>query len=140
MKRMFLSVIITVALWGSIELAHAQVTIIVNKTVNVTQLDRETVERIFLGKKSQWSDGTKVIPAVLKSGNVHKQFVKKYLDRDASQFSTYWKQAIFTGRGVPPKSFETEAELIDFVSETPGAIGYVSSAPQSKLFHLLEVK
>jgi hypothetical protein len=33
---------------------------------------------------------------------------------------------VFTGKGIPPKSFDTEAELVDFVKTTPGAVGYVS--------------
>ncbi|MEZ4649973.1 MAG: hypothetical protein R3E97_14520 [Candidatus Eisenbacteria bacterium] len=30
------------------------------------------------------------------------------------------------GAGVPPKAFDTEDELLRFVAETPGSIGYVS--------------
>jgi len=118
----------------------AEIFVLANKGVPDKELQRESVERIYLGKKSQWSDGTRIVPVVLKSGSTHTAFVKKFLDRDASQFSTYWKQAVFTGRGMPPKSFETEAELIEFVSNTPGAIGYASFVPTSKPVSRINVK
>lgn len=118
----------------------AEIFVFANKDVPDKELQRESVERIYLGKKSQWSDGTRVVPVVLKSGATHTAFVKKFLDRDASQFSTYWKQAVFTGRGMPPKSFESEAELIEFVSNTPGAIGYASFVPTSKPVSRINVK
>jgi ABC-type phosphate transport system substrate-binding protein len=34
---------------------------------------------------------------------------------------------VFTGKGQKPKAFKTDEELIQFVSETSGAIGYVSA-------------
>ncbi len=114
--------------------------VFVNKSVPDKSLERESIERIYLGKKSQWSDGTRIVPVVLKSGATHTAFVRKFLDRDASQFSTYWKQAVFTGRGVPPKSFDSEAELVEFVSVTPGAIGYASFMPSSKPVSRIAVK
>ncbi|MBL0060825.1 MAG: hypothetical protein IPP40_04890 [bacterium] len=118
----------------------AEIFVLANKNVPDKTLERESIERIYLGKKSQWSDGTRIVPVVLKSGPTHSAFVKKFLDRDASQFSTFWKQAVFTGRGMPPKSFETEAELIEFVSDTPGAIGYASFIPMSKPVSRIAVK
>ncbi len=118
----------------------AEIFVFANKNVPDKSLERESIERIYLGKKSQWSDGTRIVPVILKSGATHSAFVKKFLDRDASQFSTFWKQAVFTGRGMPPKAFETEAELIEFVSDTPGAIGYASFVPTSKPISRISVK
>ena len=36
------------------------------------------------------------------------------------------KQAVFTGRGIPPQGFDDEAELAAYVAATPGAVGYVA--------------
>lgn len=118
---------------------RADVIIIANNSVTEKKLERESLERIYLGKKSQWSDGSKVVPVVLKTGTVHSSFLKRYLDRDASQFSTYWKQVVFTGRGVPPKSFPNETNLVKYVNETPGAIGYVSTMPTAENVHKIDV-
>jgi ABC-type phosphate transport system substrate-binding protein len=101
--------------------------IVVHPDVVVDDLDKATLRRIFLGKKSRWSDDTRIVPVTLKEGIVHQWFVEDLLDRTIAKYVTYWKQAIFTGRGVPPRSFATEDELMFYVSQTPGAIGYVAT-------------
>ena len=94
--------------------------------------DEKTVRRIFLGKKTRWEGGLPVVPVMLREGDLHEAFVEEMLDRTVSKFEVYWKQAVFTGRGIPPRSFETEEELLAFVASTPGAMGYVSEvAPLS---------
>lgn len=118
----------------------ADIYIIANKNVPDKELEKESIERIYLGKKTQWSNGSQIVPVILKSGTTHSGFIKKFLGRDTSQFTTYWKQAVFTGRGMPPKSFETEAELIEYLDNTPGAIGYASFVPPSKSIVRLTVK
>lgn len=101
--------------------------VVVNKDVPDSSLDAESLQRIYLGKKTRWSGGKKIVPVMLKSGSTHEVFVEKFLNKAVSQFNTYWKQAVFTGKGIPPKTFENENDLMEYVSETPGAIGYIST-------------
>ena len=35
---------------------------------------------------------------------------------------------VFTGKGSLPRLFESEEELVQFVRNTPGAIGFIQSA------------
>ena len=58
---------------------------------------------------------------------VHSMFLKQHVKLSDSDWKIYWKRMVFTGRGLPPQTIPTEAELIDFVSKTKGAVGYVSS-------------
>lgn len=99
--------------------------VIVNSSVSVTALDLDALKNIYLGNKAQWSDGTKIIPVMLERGPVHESFVKNVVGKSLAQFSSHWQQAIFTGKGQPPKSFATEAELVSYVAQTKGAIGYI---------------
>ena len=107
--------------------ALSTVLIIVNSEVTESELDKGELERIYLGKKSRWDDKTTIVPAMLKGGGTHEEFVDQYLDRTMQRFVSYWRQMVFTGKGVPPKSFATEAELRNFVATTPGAVGYLSA-------------
>ncbi len=108
--------------------ARAEVLVVVHPDVSEAEIEERTLERIFLGKKTRWDDETPIVPVMLKDGPLHEEFVEEMLDRPVARFVTYWKQAVFTGRGVPPRSFETEDELLFYVSRTPGAVGYASSA------------
>jgi ABC-type phosphate transport system substrate-binding protein len=88
-------------------------------------LTRNDIQEIFLGKRVQWSDHSKIYAATVKD-EVHKMFLKEYLNRTETKWRAYWKRMVFTGRGVPPRSLATEAELIAYIAETKGAVGYIS--------------
>jgi ABC-type phosphate transport system substrate-binding protein len=108
--------------------AHAgNIILIANKGVGASSLSKGDVQLIFLGKKTSWDDGKKITPVVLRSGRVHDQFLKANLDKSASQFDTFWKQMMFTGKGRPPKSVAGDADVVHFVSSTDGAVGYIDA-------------
>ncbi len=102
-------------------------TVIANKGVSVSSLSRAQVQNIFLGKDVIWPDGKKMNPAVLKSGGTHESFLSDLLGKSAAQFDTFWKQAIFTGKGRPPKTVGSEAEMVQYVAATEGAVGYIDA-------------
>lgn len=87
--------------------------------------DAGTVQKIFLGKSSTWSDGTRFSLTILKGGDVSDAFLKANVKKSQKQFSTFWKKAVFSGTGEMPAAFATEAEVVMHVSQTPGAIGYI---------------
>lgn len=90
-------------------------------------LSKTEVKEIYLGQKQQWRDGSKIHLATYDKGNLAEIFTKKYLGKRHSQFLLYWKQLLFTGRGVMPQVVKTEEEMIRYVKKTPGAIGYISN-------------
>ncbi|MFZ5570481.1 MAG: hypothetical protein ACOZF0_08750 [Thermodesulfobacteriota bacterium] len=126
MKKIWwmLLVLVFTAHTGSMA-ALADVIVISNPSVPVNSMSTTEIQDVFLGKTAKWGDDSKVSFVVLK-GDVHKEFLKNYIKRTDSQYSAYWKQMLFSGKGSLPKTFDTEKELAQYVSETPGAIGYVS--------------
>ncbi len=111
--------------------ANAGIVFIVNKTVAVDTLSKTDIKKIFLGKKITWENESEVKFVVLDLPAVHDIFTKEYTRKTPSQFGRYWKKQVFTGKGSAPKSFNTEKEVIDFVANMEGAIGYVSSSVQA---------
>ena len=99
--------------------------IIVNPDVSSTVLKND-LKRIYLNRKKRWNGGKGIVTATLADGTLHRLFLEKYINKSSAQFNTFWKRVIFTGKGAPPKNFQTEEELVVFVANTPGAIGYVS--------------
>lgn len=116
------------------------VIVIANNDVAQEDVSAKDLESIFLGKKKSWAGGARLTPFTLSSGNTHESFLKAYVKKSASQYSTFWKQAIFTGQGIPPKSAGSEEEIVKMVSETPGAVGYISSATAHDGVKVLSVK
>ncbi|MBI5443239.1 MAG: hypothetical protein HY900_18740 [Deltaproteobacteria bacterium] len=114
--------------------------IIANRSVPASSLELSVVREIFLGKKSLWDNGEPVVLVALKRGATHEAFLQKVLARTAAQFTNVWKQAIFTGTGVPPKAFETEADVVRYVASTKGAIGYVEAATPHDTVKVIELR
>lgn len=90
------------------------------------ELAVDALKKIYLGKKTSWSDGSKIVVATLKSGPICESFMSSKIGKKPAQFNMVWKKLVFTGQGVMPKSFDDEKALIDFVAANKGAIGYVS--------------
>jgi ABC-type phosphate transport system substrate-binding protein len=126
MKRTVIFLCIVFAL--VIGAAHADVLIIANKGVKDTTVSKADLKEIFLGKKVQWVDNTKIRFVTLKKSDPHETFLRTYINKSAQQYSNYWRKMVFTGKGKIPKSFSTSAEMIEYVSGTSGAIGYIGSS------------
>jgi hypothetical protein len=57
--------------------------------------------------------------------------LKNHVREDPDEFRAQWRKAVFTGQGAMPKTFDSEAALLQYVAVTPGALGYVSQiSPQ----------
>lgn len=107
--------------------ARAQdVLIVTYKGASVSQVRESELRDIFTGVQSRFADGTRAIPVVLKGGPTHEVFLHKHIGETLNDFRGRWQKAVFTGQGSMPKEFASEAELLNYVSVTPGAIGYVS--------------
>ena len=52
----------------------------------------------------------------------------------------YYRSIVFTGKGVMPKSFERDSEVVKYVAKTKGAVGFVSSAADVTGVKVLELK
>lgn len=100
--------------------------VIVNASNPMTQISRLKVGEIFLKKMSRWPDGHPVMP-VEPSGKspVRQRFTLEIYGKQVIAISAYWQQMIFGGKGVPPPEKSNDADIVVFVRETPGAVGYV---------------
>ena len=104
--------------------------VVVHPEVRQHRVERDTLRRVFLGKKKKWDDGTKVTLAVLEDGDVQQAFMRQVLRKSPRQFSTYWKRMLFSGKGALPRSFESVDALLAFVRRTPGAVCVVPAETQ----------
>ena len=91
-----------------------------------TTISAGEVKDIFLGDK-QFAGGTKLIP--VDNAPSQDNFLSKFLDMTKSKYSSAWTKKSFRDGLIPPVMKSNDAEVIDYVKRTPGAVGYVSSAP-----------
>ena len=124
------AVLLAVLLFGP-DRAAGEVVVVAHAGVADEEIARKDLQRIYLGKRSTWNDDSTIVPAMLKAGPVHEEFVEDVVGRSAHRFANYWRQMVFTGKGTPPRSFGSEAEVVEFVKSTPGAVGYVSPGAET---------
>lgn len=113
---------------GGVDSRADGVTVIANDKLPISSIAKSSLSDIFLGEQSQWSDGSKIAFVIFNNDAVQEEFFSNYVGRSKSQFNAYWKKKVFSGQAMSPTSFDSEAEVVNFVKSNPGAIGFVSSA------------
>lgn len=84
------------------------------------------IRDIFLGEK-QFAGSTKLIP--VDNAALQESFLPKFMQMDAAKYNSIWTKKSFRDGLIPPEVKSGDAEVIDYVKRTPGAIGYISSKP-----------
>ncbi len=108
--------------------ASAQFVVVVNAGTSAESMSKSDLSKIFQKKSRNLPDGTAAVPVDLPTDSaVRAAFSDAVHGRGVSSIESYWQQQIFSGKDVPPETKATDAEVIAFVSSTPGGIGYVSS-------------
>ena len=114
--------------------------IVVNKDNKLASLSTDDLTRIFLGKKTLWDSGTRIVPAMPEEESAAGEaFLSVTLKKSVSQFRAYWKRLLFSGGGTVPKVFRTSGQLLDFVARQPGAIGVVEASAVDDRVRVLEI-
>jgi ABC-type phosphate transport system substrate-binding protein len=91
-------------------------------------LTTDELSQLFLKRMTQWRTGGAVVPVDLSVGSpVREAFSKKVHGRSAAAVETFWTKQIFSGAGVPPLTLSSEREVVNYVRQNAGAIGYVSA-------------
>ncbi len=105
--------------------------VVVHADVPVTSLPPDEVSRLFLKKTVYWRGGQRVRPVDQPTAAaVRATFSAEVHRRPVPLIQTYWQQMVFAGRDAPPPVLKSDQDVIRFVHDTPGAVGYVSPAAQ----------
>jgi ABC-type phosphate transport system substrate-binding protein len=113
--------------------AEPGVVVIVNVENPSRTLDRNTLIDVFLKKRSRWSGGVVIRPVDQARGAaVRRAFSEEVLGRSVAAVRIYWNRQVFSGRGVPPPELASDDEVVKYVANHPGAIGYVGGGVNLK--------
>jgi ABC-type phosphate transport system substrate-binding protein len=93
---------------------------------SVPRLDATTVQRLFSGRVVEVG-GVAIVPVNATSGSkARARFMANVMAMDEEKYVAYWTVRKHVGKGTPPQELKTAAEVMDFVQNTPGALGYVT--------------
>jgi hypothetical protein len=101
--------------------------VIVNPRNSATSLERTFLQDAFLKRVKRWPNDVPLRPVDLEaSANARRWFSREVLRRSVEAVKAYWQQRIFSGRDVPPPQFERSEQIVSYVLEHEGAVGYVA--------------
>jgi len=108
--------------------AHAQVTVIANNSVSASELSSADLHDIFTGTTTSIKGLGDVAPVLLKAGTTHEDFLTRYIGKSDAAFRAGWRSLLFSGQSTMPRTFDSDAQVVEYVAHTRGAIGYIASS------------
>jgi ABC-type phosphate transport system substrate-binding protein len=106
----------------------ADVVAVVSSKSPLTELSKNQVLDIFLGRVSRLPDGEQALPIDQAEGSTARdEFYAKYAGKSAAQIKAHWAKIIFTGRGHPPEEAPNSIEVKKLVVKNRHAIGYIEN-------------
>ena len=122
--------------------AHAQTLAenarVIGNELGTQELTMKQLRRAMRGEYALWPESKKSVTVVLHAMSMEKECSQTAQFVVASPrpavLQKYWLGKVFEGRANPPVFVRSEAELIEEVASTPGAVGIVYNAiPSSDL-------
>jgi hypothetical protein len=90
----------------------------------------EDIRDIYTGEKEMLGS-VKLRP--LDNHAAQSEFLSKALSLNAGRYEALWAMKSFRDGLTPPAAKNSDEEVIAYVQATPGAIGYVTSAPPASV-------
>lgn len=119
----FLAILLPVAAAGA--------EVIVHPGYPENAIARSLLRGVFGMRVRAWPDGTPVHVFVLPDDDpLHDEFSKSVLQMYPYQLRQNWERLLYSGTGQQPITVTSEAELLQRVAGTRGAIGYAAAPPR----------
>lgn len=108
-------------------LAHGQPVVVIGNA-SVKKVDATSVIRIYTGRTSE-IDGAAVYAVNAPPGTaIRNRFLSSCLQQDESRYTAHWTVRKYVGKGISPREFARAADVLQYVTTTPGAIGYLEES------------
>ena len=102
--------------------------VLIIANANVPKFDAKRAERLYTGKSTN-VNGVLITAVNMASGSdLRNRFLDTYLSQDNEKYEAYWTVRRYIGQGTPPKEVSNPNEMINFIQNTPGAVGYIDES------------
>ncbi|PKF58006.1 hypothetical protein CW748_05410 [Alteromonadales bacterium alter-6D02] len=116
--------LVSIGVSASVYATHDDVVIVAHYQQGELKLTKSEISNLFMGGVLKHG----LTPVALPPENLTRVlFNTKVIGLTESRIQSYWAQMRFSGRKKPPQEFKTEAELLQYIEQTPGTIAYLSA-------------
>jgi ABC-type phosphate transport system substrate-binding protein len=125
----FLKILLSTLLACLALLAHAddRDALVLIGHATVPRIDVATAQRLYTGRTVEVGGVAVVVVNATPGSKLRERFMAAVMNQDDDKYVAYWTVRKHVGKGTPPREFKSAAEVIDFVQNTPGAVGYVAA-------------
>lgn len=117
---------LTLSLMSWAMAGDSPVVLVAHAEVDTHRLTRDTTRALFAMRQRTWPDGQAARVFVLPNSHpVHARFVKQRLSVYPHQLQLAWDRVVFSGTGQAPDRVPTQADMLERIAITPGALGYL---------------
>ena len=114
--------------------------LVVNKANPASSLEKAEVAKMFMKQSVKWASGLSIEPVDQSpAAGVRERFSADILDKPTGAVQSAWQRIIFSGRGVPPAELSSDEQVLYFIFEHHGGIGYVSEGAATDRVKVVDV-
>lgn len=106
--------------------ADSNIAVVANRNSKITDLSKQQVAELYLGKRKTLHDDITVISVDSNEGDIRERFYQLVADMTIVRLNAYWSRIVFSGQGRPPAVLSLQ-EAVARVANDPNAIAYFSS-------------
>jgi ABC-type phosphate transport system substrate-binding protein len=100
--------------------------IVVDRDNPKSDVSTEEIRSIFLGKRTEWPDGTRAVPIDLDPSQASRAaFLGAVVGMTPAQFAYHWVDQGVRGAGSAPKAASTPSAALKAVARIRGAVAFV---------------
>ncbi len=116
---------------------QAQTVVVVNSANSVTNISKAQLLGFYRGDEIVWKNTSRLYPVTLRTNQaITKTFFEKGLGLNVGRAKRLWLKLALSGKTSPPKILNNAAEVVEYVSQNEGAIGFI---PVEKLDERVKV-
>lgn len=102
--------------------------VVVNAKGAPSDMDLKKLKSVLKGEQQRWQDGTKIKLALMKTTtDIGSDMTTRIYGMTGKELNKYFLAKVFQGKMSSPDFFESESDLLSFVSSKEGAIGIIST-------------
>lgn len=133
-SRIFV-LLITALIVNSVVAQELPFKVIVNASNPISSMTKSHVSNLFLKRLVEWENGQKVFPVdLVEHFPVRESFTNEIHGRKIDAVKAYWRRQKYSGRNLPPPEKASYEEILKYVEENVGAIGYIPASTQIEGF------
>lgn len=112
--------------------ARADYYVVVSDQNPTQKLSQKEALHIFMGRSRAFPAGGVVIAYEIGDDTGRAGFYHALGGLSLAQVTSYWARLMFSGRNLPPRQVESQAELMEKIRIDPRAIGWLPQPPTQR--------